>query len=405
MFSKIKDIDLTRLPYIIYFFIIFAVSRIPFLDLGFSAFASPTDSDVLAVVNSAYLLHYYQVYTVSRFPGFPFFEILNSLLIGGGWIVTNTATAVMSFIALILFGRILNQFEIKNKALLLVTFAFIPIIWINSTITMDYMWALAFILSACFLTFTGRYSLAGIAIGFAIGTRFTSVIMIVPLIYWMYAKKVNIADLQKFISTGFLTSVLMFLPVLNKYGLEFLQGSGFMSTTPLRRSLDSITNSIVLSLINSISELTGLLAFVLIFVLILLSRKSFSNTNNKHLLNFCWFVLILYGILYLIFPYKVAYLIPIIPWGLIILNEKLHRIHLVIICILLILNNIISIGIVVNNSYKLDIDSGTTIQNFNERRIFGINQSREYLESLSTTLKEESNFTINKHEIKPGKND
>ncbi|HEY9206860.1 MAG TPA: hypothetical protein VIO58_13180 [Candidatus Methanoperedens sp.] len=325
------------------------------------------------------------------------------MLIGGGWIAINTATAVMSFVALILFGRILNQFEIKNKALLLVTFAFIPIIWINSTITMDYMWALAFILLACFFIFTGRYSLAGIAIGFAIGTRFTSLLMVIPLVYWMYVKKVNIPDFQKFISTGILTSALIFLPVLHKYGLEFLQGSGFMSTTPVRESIDSITNSILLSSINSISEITGFLAFVLILVLMLLYKKSFPVTKNQHLLNFCWMVLILYGILYFIFPYKVAYLIPVIPWGLIILNEKLHKIHLVIICILLILNNIISIGIVVDDPYKLGIDSGTTIKNFNERKVFGINQSREYLESLSTILKEEGNFTVDKQTIKPDK--
>ncbi len=392
MSTKINpDIDLTRFPYIIYFFVIFAASRSPFLNLGFTAFTSSTDSDVLAVVNSAYLLRYYHVYTVSRFPGYPFYEIFNSLLIGGGWIFTNAATVLVSFIALILFGKILNLFKIKNKALLLLTFAFIPIIWINSTITMDYMWTLMFILLACFLTFTGRYPLAGIAIGFAIGTRFTSLFMIVPLVYWMLIKRVNSKKIKDFILTGFFTSVIMFSPVLYRYNLEFFQGSGFISTTPLKKPLGSLINLMWLSSINLIIELTGLVVFVLILTLILLYKKSLSISKLNNLLNFCWMVIIIYGIIYFAFPYKVAYLIPIIPWGMIILSEKLRKNYFVIICILLLLNNIISINIINDTSYKLSIDSGSLLKNYEERKISGINQSKEYLESLSTILSNEKN--------------
>jgi len=389
--KDILDCDLTKFPAVVYLALIFFISRAPFLNLGFSAFTSPTDLDVFAVVNSAYLLRYGHVYAVSRFPGYPFYEIFNSLLIGGGWILTNAATALMSFIALILFGKILNIFKIRNKALLLLTFAFIPVVWINSTITMDYMWGLMFILLACFFAFTGKYRSAGIVFGFAIGTRFTSLFMIVPLVYWMQIKKVNNKNIKEFILTGVFTSVVLFLPVLYKYKLEFFKGSGYLSTTPLRNSLESIANSILLSSINLITELTGLLAFILLLILILLYKKSYPISKHKHLLNFCWIVLILCGIIYFIFPYKVAYLIPIVPWGLIILNEKLHKNYLVVICILLILNNIISINVADENSYKLGLDSGNTLKNYDERKQSGINQSEEYLKSLSTILNDEKN--------------
>jgi len=109
-------------------------------------------------------------------------------------------------------------------------------------------------------------------------------------------------------------------------------------------------------------------------------------------------ILILCGIIYFIFPYKVAYLIPIVPWGLIILNEKLHKNHLVVICILLILNNIISINVADEDSYKLSLDSGNTLKNYDERKQSGINQSEEYLRSLSTILSDEKNTqSLGKH--------
>lgn len=167
--KDILDYDLTKFPAVAYLALIFFVSRVPFINLGFSAFTSPTDHDVLAVVNSAYLLRNHDTYAVSRFPGSPFYEAVNSLLINGGWIATNTATVTVSFISIILFGKILNLLEVKNRVLVLITFTFIPVIWINSTITMDYMWSLMFILLAFYFMFKEKYYSTGIALSFATG--------------------------------------------------------------------------------------------------------------------------------------------------------------------------------------------------------------------------------------------
>ncbi len=384
--NNIIDIDLTKFPAVIYLALIFFISRIPFINLGFSAFTSPTDQDVLAVVNSAYLLRYEHIYTVSRFPGYPFFEIFNSLLIGGGWILTNFATSIISFLSLILFGKILNQLKLKNRALLLLTFAFIPVIWINSTITMDYMWALLFVLASCFLIFTGKFHSAGFFIGIATSTRFTSIFMAIPLIYWMLIKKVDSKKIREFILIGFFSSVVMFLPVLYNYHLEFFKGSGFLFTTPVNKPLESMALSMLSSSANLITELTGLMALILIIIL-LFYKNAFQSSKQKHIIYFCWMIVIIYGIIYFAFPYKVAYLIPIIPWTLIIFNEKLKKKYMVMVCILLLLNNIISFNIVSDDSYELNIDSGSLIKNYESRSTFSINQSREYLDSLSITLR------------------
>ncbi len=388
MFPRINlNTDLTRFPYSIYLFVIFAISRLPFLNLGFSAFTSSTDSDTLAVVNSAYLLKYFHVYTVSRYPGYPFYEIFNSLLISGGWIFTNTATALISFMALTLFGKILTIFEIKNKALLILTFAFFPIIWINSTITMDYLWGLTFIMLACFYSFKGKYGSAGIAIGFAFATRFTSLVMVLPLIYWMLKKKVSGRNIMSFILTGFFTSVILFLPVLFKYKLEFFKGSGFISTTPLKKPLELLLYSMLSSSADLVSGLTGWIVFVIVIILVLFFKKFLSTSKHDTLLNFCGLTMLIYFLLYVTFPYKIEYLIPVVPWFLIILNEKFHRTVTVFICILLLLNGIVSVEVLSNDTGPgIKLDYGLVLINYENRKLIGVKQSMEYMESLKNLL-------------------
>ena len=383
--KNILDCDLTKFPAVVYLAVLFLISRAPFIALGFSAFTNPTDQDVLAVVNSAYLLRYEHVYTVSRFPGYPFYEIINAFFINGSWIVTNTATMVVSFISIIIFAKILNIFTIQNKAPLVLTFAFMPIIWINSAITMDYMWSLMFILAGSYLAFSGKYSMAGIAIGFAIGSRFTSGFMIIPIVFCFLSKKVNCRKILTFISTVLGTALLLFLPVLYKYRLEFLQGSGFLYTTTVRKSLGMAVGSMALALNNMVMELFGIaaLALLIFFVILTIKNKPFYDPERRHLLNFCWLTLLIFILLYFIFPYKVAYLIPIVPWGLIALNEKLEKKFTIIICILLLLNNVVSVEVVINDAVPtIKLDSGIVIKNYEDRKS-GIGISKEYMESLS----------------------
>ena len=268
----------------------------------------------------------------------------------------------------------------------MLTFAFIPVIWINSTITMDYMWALLFVLASCFLIFNGRFHSAGLFIGIATSTRFTSIFMVIPLIYWMLIRKVESKKIREFILIGFFSSVVMFLPVLYKYHLEFFKGSGFLFTTPVNKPLGSMALSILSSSANLITELTGLMAFILIIIL-LFYKNAFQSSEQKYLMYFCWMIVIIYCFIYFAFPYKVAYLIPIIPWTLIIFNEKLKKKYMVMVCILLLLNNIISFNIVSDDPYEIDIDSGSLIKNYESRSTFSVNQSREYLDSLSITLR------------------
>lgn len=385
-----KDIlnwDLTEFPAVIFLALIFFISRIPFIALGFSAFTSPTDQDVLAVVNSAYLLKYDHVYTVSRFPGYPLYEFVNALFIGGGWIATNTATVVVSFICIIIFAKILNLFEIKNKALLVFTLAFIPIIWINSVITMDYMWSLMFIMLGTYFAFSGKYPMAGIAIGLSIGSRFTSAFMIIPIVLWALSNKVNGKKILIFISTAVGAALVLFLPVIYNYKLEFLAGSGFLHTTPVRKSFSMAISTMALAINGMVMELFGIAALALLIIFVILNYKNKPNKEHRYILNFCRFTVFIYFLLYLMFPYKVAYLIPIVPWGLIALNEHIGKKFIIVVCILLLLNNVVSIEIINEGTIStVGLGDGVVIKNYEDRKSLGVEQSKDYIESLSNLL-------------------
>ena len=161
--GRFLDLDWTKKPYIFLLTLLFVISRAPLLNLGFGS-----DPDAWRVADSALDLHYFSTYHPSRFPWYPLYEFFNSLIINYGWLATNVATMIISLISVIVFAKILNELNIKNKGLLVITYAFLPILWINSASTMDYVWALTFILFTWFFIIKKQYLLTGFMMGLAI---------------------------------------------------------------------------------------------------------------------------------------------------------------------------------------------------------------------------------------------
>ncbi|MFU8767692.1 MAG: hypothetical protein ACNA7I_08550 [Candidatus Methanoperedens sp.] len=372
---RLFECDFTKFPAIFYLAVIFLISRIPFINLGFSAFTNPTDQDVLAVVNSAYLLRYFDVYTVSRFPGYPVYEIINSLFIGGGWIATNTATMAVSFICILLFAKILTYFKIQNKAIPVLTFAFIPVIWINSTVTIDYMWGLMFILLAFHLLFKEKYNYSAIAISLAIGTRLTSVFMLIPLFYWMLYTKTDIKTIYTYLVITIVGSILSYSPVLYKYGFGLL--NYYPREIPFNEVLYGITTQLI--------SIPTLIVLIIAFISVRNIPKG-DSTYNLGLL-----IVFIYSLLYIYHPSKPAYLIPVIPWGLILLNKLFSKYVVGILCVMLILNGIVSVDIQKGDTTDsfIKISDGSVLKNYEERKSTEF-KSKEYMDSLKFLFEKSS---------------
>lgn len=319
------DLDWTKKPYIFLLIFLFIVSRAPLLNLGFGS-----DPDAWRVADSAFDLHYFSIYHPSRFPGYPLYEFFNSLVINYGWLATNVATMVISLISVFIFAKILKELDIKNKGLLVITYVFLPILWINSASTMDYMWALTFILFTWFFIIKKQYLLAGFMMGLAIGSRMTSVALILPFIYLILTETKNVKNAVYYIIIASVTSIILYLPLFFQYNLNFLTYYPNEMT--------------VIHILLNINYYFGILAVFFGLLLLILSFKSLLNKILKKD-NFTLFLLFFIGIVLILFikaPYEVAYIIPAIPFLLILMSNISKKQFFAVFCILLMSNGFIS---------------------------------------------------------------
>ena len=323
--GKFLDLDWTKKPYIFILTLLFIVSRVPLLNLGFGS-----DPDAWRVADSAFDLHYFGIYHPSRFPGYPLYEFFNSFIINYGWLATNIATMVISLISVFIFAKILKELDIKNKGLLVITYAFLPILWITSASTMDYMWALTFILFAWFFIIKKQCFLAGFMMGLAIGSRVTSVALILPFIYLILTETKNVKNAIYYVVIAIVTSIILYLPLFFQYNLNFLT-----------YYLNDMT---IIHVLLNINYSFGILAVSFGLMLLMLSFKSLlDNILKKD--SFTLFLLFFIGIVLILFikaPYEVAYLIPAVPFLLILLNNISKKQFFAVFCILLISNAFIS---------------------------------------------------------------
>jgi hypothetical protein len=346
--KKFLDLDWTEKPYIFVLGLLFILSRIPLLNLGFGS-----DPDAWRIAGSAFDLHYFGIYHPSRFPGYPLPEFFNSLIINYGWMATNAATVILSLISVYVFARILKELNIKNKGLLVVTYAFLPILWINSAITMDYMWALAFILLTWFFIIRKQYALAGLMMGLAIGSRITSLILILPFIYLILAENKEIKKIMYFFVTTCATALILFLPLYLQYGLNFV------SYYPTQTGMDFIWYDMTYYF-GILAILFGLMLSVISF------NKLFENVIKKEETTiFLLFSISLVVLLYIGAPYEMSYLIPAVPFGLLLLSKISNRKLFGILCIFLLLNSFIYVGL--SSNISPIIDKGAVISDAETR--------------------------------------
>ena len=93
---------------------------------------------------------------------------------------TNLVSAVFTTLASLFFALSLKILRFKSVFLAAFTFAFVPVIFIHSTTTIDYMIALGFIMAGMYYMLKEQLIVAGILIGLAIGSRITSGAILLP---------------------------------------------------------------------------------------------------------------------------------------------------------------------------------------------------------------------------------
>ena len=321
----------------------FFISRIPFLNMGFGS-----DLDSWIYADTGFAIFKTGKYFVSRGIGFPLYEFLTALLLKideavfqSDWVLTNALSMVSAFICIILFYKILSKWKIEQKELLLLGFTFMPIIWKNSTSTMDYMLSLMFILLSLYLILNGKFSLSAIALGFAVGVRPTNGVMLFPLLYLVGREKRR--EMFRFVMIFFIISFLFFIPFLYLYKM----------LTPEQYKNYMYPPSTLISNLLKIGyrifyEFIGIDAAIFLLILIPFSKsgfgKYFQSLKEKNIvITFSTIAIVAFLALFLKYPFQPEYLIPLIPCALVLSGIFFQRRNLVIFLLLIIFNGFLVI--------------------------------------------------------------
>lgn len=293
------------------------LSRIAFLDSGYGL-----DADAWRMVDSSRTIARTGFYTVSRFPGYPIPELTFTLLAGVGPFVLNGLTAIHSALASAFMALSLKQLGVRRALLPAAAFAFVPLVYINSTNSMDYLWAMSFLMAALYATVSKRPILAGVLVGLATGCRITSLAMLAPLSIYI----ISTGDLRSWREIAKLslaataTAALVFTPVFAVYGGDFLTYYG-----GFQGSVEGLVRMMTLEVLGR----TGLFVLLVLITIRLAAQRhnddytvGSDSWNSLRLLSLA--VIVVYVAIFLRLPHEAGYLIPVVPFVLILLHRWLR---------------------------------------------------------------------------------
>ena len=292
---------------------VFTLARLPFINYGHG-----TDPDAWRVAMTAHHLLDTGKYFPSRLPGNPLHELIITVFIPGGWLAANLATALAALVGVYLFARIVKHHGLPYPGLLTMGFAFTPLLFINSIATMDYMWTLTFILASYLSMLQGRSLWAGVFIGLAIGCRLQSVILLPAFAYFLWRTN----DWREVIPMGMAAggiAGLCFAPVLAVYGPDFLN---YYDASVGYQDVIRLLGKEALGILGGLGVLAG--------AAISLPRlmKLPGDAIRDPLVGTWLLVIAIYFASFTRLPHEIAYLIPVFPFGLMIMARYFTRVAL-----------------------------------------------------------------------------
>jgi len=342
--------------------VVVLLSRLPFLEPGYGLHA---DAWIVAIAGQE--IHRTGEYHPSRFPGYPLQEYAVSHLVSHGPPAVNGATAVFSAAAALFLALLMRALGGRHWFLGPLAFALTPIVYNNSTLALDYLWAMAFVLAGLYAGVRRWYLLAGVLLGLAAGCRLTSVVMLAALWLLIIPPEDRRGLIRGWLVSGLAAAAVglaCYWPLLSRYGRGFLRYYNEAAYPSIPELAKSMTVG-VLGWLGLAAVVLGLAGHVLRRV----HRKRggtaapLAAVNNRHdqdhgrgkesatvpprqrvpagspWIAAAWLVPSgLYLLAYLLMPIKIDYLIPIVPLALLLLERRLRGWAFAAICVGLILS-------------------------------------------------------------------
>jgi hypothetical protein len=295
--------------------VVYIASRAYWLDLGYG-----TDPDAWRVALVADYFWRENEYLPSRLPGYPLHELVTAGLVKQGWVWTNLSTVFVSVLGLYLFAQLAKEFDVPHRGALTLGFAFAPLLWINSVMTIDYMWALTFLMAAYLALLHKQPSAAGVLLGIAAGFRATSFFML-P-VFWLFIWRAQMKDTARHLTVSAIaTALVAYTPVLMKYGLNAL--NFYDESVPLEEFIKRLGKD-GLGIIGALALLAGL-----VFSLPKLRFLPRDALRDPHVLTWLAAIVILFYS-YTRLPHEIAYLVPLFPFGFFLMARYMTRAVLVV---------------------------------------------------------------------------
>ena len=322
-----------HLPFLILFIIVF-ISRLPFLSAGYGI-----EEDSWGIALAAFHTHISGIYEPSRLPGHPVQELIYSYLWGAGPIVFNGLSAFFSAIGVVFFSLILKHLQFKHFFIASLAFAFIPVYYISSTYTIDFVWTEAFVLISVYFLLKDNLIACGIFLGLAVGCRITSGAMLIPfmiIIWQQHNWKQNIWHLIRILTPMLLVVLIVFIPIMNQFGFSFFT---YYDQFPY----PSISK-VLYKMIPGVFGVIGIVAIVISIVSIILNKKKqecgnlFNNKLDSKIIIASFVVVILYSISYFRLPQKSGYMIPVLPFIILLFGYYLNKMNFKLFCLQFILS-------------------------------------------------------------------
>ncbi|MDP9237049.1 MAG: hypothetical protein M3P30_06570 [Chloroflexota bacterium] len=308
--SRALEVDFARPLSFLALAAAYVLSRAPFINIGYG-----TDPDAWRVALSGYWLWDHHDYYPSRLPGYPVPELASAAVIKGGWLATNSLTVLISLLGLWFFAQIVSKLQIPNRGLIVAGFAFTPLLWINSMTTMDYMWALSFLLGCYYFLLVEQTAPAGVFLGLASASRPTSLIFALPFVIYLIRDGKR-GELRDFFTWMIAIPMFAYLPIGWKYGPDFLR---FYDAKVGYLNVLRLLGKDTLGLIGSMSVLAAIL--LSLPRLIKLPRDFI---HDKDVMLWCIAIAITV-IVFLRLPHESAYLIPLYPFGFLLLGRYVQK--------------------------------------------------------------------------------
>lgn len=305
------------------------VTRIPFIFDGYG-----NDGDAWWLAEAAKRLATTGEYHISRPPGHPLQELVCALLWSWGPAGLNGATAILSALGVGFFVLTMRALGSRQPYLAGAALAFAPVVWIHSTDALDYVWALSFILAALYAVLRRHIVVAGILLALAVACRATSLLMILPLtIFVRHGGRPR--DTFLFILTAAL-GILTYVPAYTTHGDYIF--------TVWEHGYPRIPTLIYMGTVQMWGSL-GAVAIGLALAHWVAGPRPIQTTStipSRVSIAASGVAILVYGLAFLRLPHEPGYLIPIVPFTVLLLHCLLNERIFVIVCAAIAVSSLVS---------------------------------------------------------------